>query len=284
MAEQEAAFHAQFQASEAALTAQASIDALEKLSELLAVKGGMAGYRMRKEMFKRRALDEINSTPVSQIVSDSELIGSCRRSARELTAAVNGSDFKTAFEMAQKLRFNLEVLRHKAAARKVVSQTENLLKKARHAKKGIIYGDHQDALLDLSVRFGFTRPGKAYTHTVASVIREYNEQAADPSHGRIFHGISPNSADVILKKSSWLLKKTHFRDMLRDNERIFHDGHASERPYDRKETGYETDRISELSAGGTQRLGTYTGKLPDGSGGEHHPAARCPVNKIRRKT
>ncbi|MBQ9501785.1 MAG: hypothetical protein IJU70_06490 [Lentisphaeria bacterium] len=182
LAEREAAFHAQFKASEAALTAQASIDALEKLSELLAVKGGMAGYRVRREMFKRRALDGINSTPVSRIVSDSELIGSCRRSARELTAAVNGSDFKTAFEMAQKLRFNLEVLRHKAAARKVVSQTENLLKKARHAKKGVIYGDHQDALLDLSVRFGFTRPGKAYTHTVASVIREYNEQAAEEGY------------------------------------------------------------------------------------------------------
>ena len=56
----------------------------------------------------------------------------------------------------------------------------SLLKKGRHAKKGTIYGDHQDALTDLSVRFGFTRtvPKAPLQHTVASVVAEFNEEAA----------------------------------------------------------------------------------------------------------
>ena len=180
MADEERKFNAEFEMSEKAQSVRASIEALEKLSEMLAVKGGQIGYRFRRALLKQQAIEELNKTAVSHIVSDKKLIADCRMNARALTKAANEGDFTTAFERAKALRFNLEVLRLKGDARKAVEDTVSLLKKGRHAKKGTIYGDHQDALTDLSVRFGFTRtvPKSPLQHTVASVVAEFNEEAA----------------------------------------------------------------------------------------------------------
>jgi len=181
MADEERKFNAEFEMSETAQSVQASIEALEKLSEMLAVKGGQIGYRFRRALLKRQAMDELNRMSVSHIVSDKKLIADCRMNARALTKAANEGDFKTAFEHSKALRFNLEVLRLKGDAKKVVVDAESLLKKGRHAKKGTIYGDHQDALTDLSIRFGFTRtvPKTPLQHTVASVVAEFNAEAME---------------------------------------------------------------------------------------------------------
>ena len=180
MADEERKFNAEFEMSEKAQSVRASIEALEKLSEMLAVKGGQVGYHFRRALLKQQAIEELNKTAVSHIVSDKKLIADCRMNARALTKAANEGDFKGAFERAKALRFNLEVLRLKGDARKAVEDTVSLLRKGRHAKKGTIYGDHQDALTDLSVRFGFTRtaPKAPLQHTVASVVAEFNEEAA----------------------------------------------------------------------------------------------------------
>ena len=178
MADEEKKFNAEFEMSEKAQSVQASIEALEKLSEMLAVKGGQIGYRFRRALLKQQAIAELNRMSVSHIVSDKKLIADCRMNARNLTKAANEGDFKTAFEHAKALRFNLEVLRMKGDARKEVEDGVALLRKGRHAKKGTIYGDHQEALMDLSFRFGFTNNLPKIQHTVASVVAEFNEEAA----------------------------------------------------------------------------------------------------------
>ena len=179
LADAERRFNEGFEASESALSVNASIDALEKLSELLAVKGGRKGFSLRRALLRRRALEEIDGMPVRDVVGDRKLIGDCRMNARKLTQAANAGDFATALEAAQHLRYNLELLRMKGDAKKAVFKLERQLSRARHAKKGRIFGDHQRALQDLSYRFGFTRsapslPGDA---TVQSVIDEYNSEA-----------------------------------------------------------------------------------------------------------
>lgn len=181
MADAEQRFHAEFEIPESALSVQASFEALERLSGLLAVKGGKRGFAIRRAMLKHRALEEINGMRVGEIESSRKLIADCRMNARKLTKAANDGDFATAFDQAQKLRYNLEVLRHIAEAKKAVARTEKLLYRARHAKKGSIYGDHQEALKDLSFRFGFTRtePKDPQAPTAASVIDGYNKEARE---------------------------------------------------------------------------------------------------------
>lgn len=179
MADAEKRFNEAFNASEAALSVEASVEALEKLGELLAVKGGKQGYRIRRALLRQQAREEINAMTVGNVVSDKKLIADCRTNARKLTQAANKGDFITAFEEAKALRYNLEVLRLKGDAKQEVERVEKLLSRGRHARKGTIYGDHQEALTDLSVRFGFTRtqPKRPLRHTVASVVKEYNEEA-----------------------------------------------------------------------------------------------------------
>lgn len=70
MADAEKRFNEAFEASEAAQSVDASIEALEKLSELLAVKGGRQGYRIRRALLRRRAREEIDAMPVGKVVSD----------------------------------------------------------------------------------------------------------------------------------------------------------------------------------------------------------------------
>ena len=179
MADAEKRFNEAFDASEAALSVEASVEALERLSEILAVKGGKQGYRIRKALLRQQAREEIDAMSVGKVVSDKQLIADCRTNARKLTQAANKGDFITAFEEAKALRYNLEVLRLKGDAKHEVERVDKLLSRGRHAKKGTIYGDHQEALTDLSVRFGFTRtqPKRPLRHTVASVVQEYNEEA-----------------------------------------------------------------------------------------------------------
>ena len=195
MADEERKFNEKFEMSEAAQSVNASIEALEKLADLLAIKGGMEGYRLRRAMLRREAREELDRYPVGRIVSDKKLIADCRMNARALTKAANESDFATAFERAKALRFNLEVLRMKSDARKVVEDLEKLLKKARHAKKGVIYGDHQDALKDLSYRFGFTKNEPKIMHTAASVVREFNDEASE-------------NGDEPLEVQDWILESS----------------------------------------------------------------------------
>ena len=187
MTDAEARFNEAFEASEAAQSVNASIEALEKLSELLAVKGGRQGYRIRKALLRQRAREEIDAMPVGKVVSDKQLISDCRTNARKLTQAANRGDFTAAFEEAKALRYNLEVLRVKGDAKHEVERVEKLLSRGRHAKKGAIYGDHQEALTDLSVRFGFTRtqPKRPLRHTVASVVEEFNEEAEANGDARL---------------------------------------------------------------------------------------------------
>ena len=179
MADAEKRFNEAFDASEAALSVEASVEALERLSEILAVKGGKQGYRIRRALLRQQAREEIDAMPVGNVVSDKKLIADCRTNARKLTQAANKGDFITAFEEAKALRYNLEVLRLKGDAKHEVERVDKLLSRGRHAKKGTIYGDHQEALTDLSVRFGFTRtqPKRPLRHTVTSVVNEYNEEA-----------------------------------------------------------------------------------------------------------
>lgn len=179
MADAEKRFNEAFDASEAALSVEASVEALERLSGLLAVKGGKQGLSIRRALLRQRAAEEIDGMSVLHVVSDKKQIADCRMNARKLTQAANKGDFITAFEEAQKLRYNLEVLRRKGDAKHEVDRVEKLLSRGRHARKGTIYGDHQEALTDLSVRFGFTRtqPKRPLRHTVASVVNEYNEEA-----------------------------------------------------------------------------------------------------------
>lgn len=179
MADAEKRFNEAFDASEAALSVEASVEAMEKLGEILAVKGGKQGYRIRRALLRQQAREEIDAMSVGKVVSDKQLISDCRTNARKLTQAANKGDFITAFEEAKALRYNLEVLRLKGDAKQEVERVDRLLSRGRHAKKGTIYGDHQEALTDLSVRFGFTRtqPKRPLRHTVASVVKEYNEEA-----------------------------------------------------------------------------------------------------------
>lgn len=203
MADAERRFNAEFEISESALSVQASVEALEKLSELLAVKGGKQGFSIRRAMLKRSALDEIDGMKVRDIVSDRKLVSDCRMNARKLTKAANDGDFATAFDQAQKLRYNLEVLRQKVGAKKEIARTERLMSRARHAKKGSVYGDHQEALIDLSLRFGFYRKElKApLAHTVVSVIEEYNSEARE-------------NGEPIIDAPAWLLAGSRsFRDL-----------------------------------------------------------------------
>jgi hypothetical protein len=177
MAAAEAEFHKTFEVTESAHSVQASIDMLDRFSDILAVKGGREGYRIRKQEFRRRAQARLAQMTVSRIVSDRSLIGDCRDNIKAMTKAVNESDFATALEAAQKLRENMEVMRQKADAKKAVERTVRTLSKARHAKKGSIYGDHQEALIDISRRFGFAQSERKLNHTAASVIAEYNAEA-----------------------------------------------------------------------------------------------------------
>lgn len=196
MALAEAQFHKSFAVSESVQSVQATLDTLDRFSDLLAVKGGVEGYRLRKNELIRRAKLRLEAMSVRQIMSDNQLIGDCRKGVRDMTKAVNEGDFITALETAQKLRENLEVMRRKADAKKAIERTAKTLSKGRHAKKGTIYGDHQDALWDISQRFGFTRSQKQLKHTVASVMDEYNSEARE-------------NGDVELEVDRYFLHESH---------------------------------------------------------------------------
>ena len=178
IAEQTEAYHREYEASGAEMTANASIEALDRMSALLAVKGGVEGYRVRSAELRRHAREEVDRREVRDVVSAKKLIADCKANARSMTSAINSRDYLTAFEMSKKLRFNLEVLRVGQDAAAQVAKAEKLFRRALRAPKGSIYGDHQEALAEMAFRFGFTRTEpKQGGHTAASVIAGYNEEA-----------------------------------------------------------------------------------------------------------
>lgn len=186
-ADAERRFNAKFEISESALSVQASVEALEKLSELLAVKGGKQGFAIRRAMLKREALKEISGMRVKDIISDRKLIADCRMNARKLTKAANSGDFAAAFDQAQKLRYNIEVLGQKGAAKKEIARIERLMLRARRVKKGSILGRYKDALTDLSLRFGFLKkePTTPLKYSVADVMEDYNTEAEENGEAKI---------------------------------------------------------------------------------------------------
>lgn len=177
---QEAVFHENFPMTDGAVATQAAISALDLLAEKLAVKGGREGLMVRREVLRRRVREELESRPVSDVLSGKKLIGDCRTSARKLTEAANAGDFGTAFDESAKLRFNLELLRQREDAKKEVVRVENLMRKIRRAKKGSIDGDYRDALEDIAYRFVFTRTApREQAKTAQAVFEAYNAAAAE---------------------------------------------------------------------------------------------------------
>lgn len=174
----EAAFNREFDASAIALTAEANFESLDRISRFLAEKSGRTKSMMNKELFKLKAKVELDNTRVRDVVSDTLLLGSIRQNAKDLTQAANEGDFTLAFEAAQKLRFNLEVLRQKRDAKKYITKIESVLKRGRHAKQGTIEGDFHRGIQELSYRFNFTMsgPSSVGTKSLAELIDALHEQ------------------------------------------------------------------------------------------------------------
>ena len=177
MEQAEAAFHKDFEMSDTAQATDATFEALDRMEEALRQKGGREGYKARKAELRERVRKHIAGKSVSWLLSDKQEIGICRDQARKLTKAVNEKDYAAALDAAGKLRLHLEILRQKGDARKAAEKAIVKFRKAYKAKKGVIYGDHHEALKELAFRFGFTKAQPKGEHTIESVIAEYNADA-----------------------------------------------------------------------------------------------------------
>lgn len=178
LTEREAEFNAEFEMSEAALTTQASVDSYDRLIELLAVKGGQEGYRIRRQEMKVKAQEIIEQLSVGGILSK-KLDNDCRAGLREVVSAANKKDYATAFEEARKLRANIEVLRLRGAAKERISRFGQLRKKVRNAKLGKIEGTHQDALNALFVLLGLYSPKtveKRWGEALESILKSLKDE------------------------------------------------------------------------------------------------------------
>lgn len=173
VAEREARASEAFDAGEIALAAQSNIDRLELMMEALAQRNGRTGYRVSRAMFEERAKAEVDAMPVSRILSDSRILRDIRQNLKDITKACRDKDFNTAFDVSQKARLNLEVLRQKKAAKERIGKVEALIRRGRTAKKGTVDGRYHRALQELAQRFGFTdtEPSVPGGHTVASVLK-----------------------------------------------------------------------------------------------------------------
>ena len=179
VAEREARASEAFDAGEIALAAQSNIDRLELMMEALAQRNGRTGYRVSRAMFEERAKAEVDAMPVSRILSDSGILRDIRQNLKDITKACRDKDFNTAFDVSQKARLNLEVLRQKKAAKERIGKVEALIRRGRTAKKGTVDGMYHRALQELAQRFGFTdtEPSVPGGHTVASVLKELYRNA-----------------------------------------------------------------------------------------------------------
>lgn len=154
--QEEAKFNNEFQMTEAALSTGATVALLDKLIDVLAVKGGREGNTIRKAELKAKVREDIRKMTVDKIKNDRHLIDDCRRNAKELTKQIKSQDYLKAMEAASALRYTLELLRNLAEAKKVIAATEKMMKKSARRKKGTILVIHDSALKELAYYYGFT--------------------------------------------------------------------------------------------------------------------------------
>ena len=157
LAKQELKFHADLHLDEAAMSARAAITTLDRLTELLAEKGGIEGYRLRKGELLAAARREIDAMAVGDVVNDRKHLDAIRDLNKKLVKAIGKKDFASSLDLAEKIRRNLVVLREKADAKTTVEKTRRLLRRAGEAKRGTIYGDYHEALKELAYCFGFSK-------------------------------------------------------------------------------------------------------------------------------
>ena len=148
---------ARFDAGEAAYAAEARIGQLDAVIEKLAEKSGRTGYLAGQRSFKLRARERVNAMSVADIRSDVKLLRDLRNGAKSLTRAAAAKDYNAAFDAAQALRMNMEILRQKREARELIDKTGRLVQRGVRAKKGSIDGDFHHALQLLALHYGFTR-------------------------------------------------------------------------------------------------------------------------------
>lgn len=170
--QQERDFNDEYELSDAAMTTQANVELLEKLAEALAVKAGREGAVLKRRALASRVQEKLDETLVKDIVSDSDLVKALRNSGKKLVKALNKQDYNTALELLAGMRFNVEMIRARNEAKRLINRTENLVKRARSAKKGAIFGDHHQAIQELAYYFGFSRSAvnwrENYRHRVGS--------------------------------------------------------------------------------------------------------------------
>ncbi len=153
----EEAFQNDFEYTEAAMSTRATVETLEKLTGLLAEKGGVDGYRIRRNALRAEAERKIAAMSVRDILSDRKLIDDSGDRSKKMVALINKGDYLGAFNLAVKLRENLELLKLKADAKKEIAKIENLIKRSARMAKGNIAEDHQNAIKELAYFFGFSR-------------------------------------------------------------------------------------------------------------------------------
>ena len=161
--QQERDFNDEYELSDAAMTAQANVELLEKLAEALAVKAGREGAVLERRALAARVREKLDETLVKDIVSDSDLVKALRNSGKKLVKALNKQDYNTALELLAGMRFNVEMIRARNEAKRLINRTENLVKRARSAKKGVIFGDHHQAIQELAYYFGFSKSAVNWT-------------------------------------------------------------------------------------------------------------------------
>jgi hypothetical protein len=170
--QQERDFNDEYELSDAAMTTQANVELLEKLAEALAVKAGREGAVLKRRALAARVQEKLDGTLVKDIVSDSDLVKALRNSGKKLVKALNKQDYNTALELLAGMRFNVEMIRARNEAKRLINRTENLVKRARSAKKGAIFGDHHQAIQELAYYFGFSKSEvtwrENYRHRVGS--------------------------------------------------------------------------------------------------------------------
>lgn len=235
VAEREARASEAFDAGEIALAAQSNIDRLELMMEALAQRNGRTGYRVSRAMFEERAKAEVDAMPVSRILSDSGILRDIRQNLKDITKACRDKDFNTAFDVSQKARLNLEVLRQKKAAKERIGKVEALIRRGRTAKKGTVDGMYHRALQELAQRFGFTdtEPSVPGGHTVASVLKElYRNAESDAvwpewvSTARIdFHKMAFRDFDTLGNLAAYLYGSG--REIVKEQEKKEREGRRS---------------------------------------------------------
>lgn len=196
LARQESKFNEDLGMDEAAMSARATMATLDKLAELLAVKGGIEGYRLRREELKIAAQREIAAMPVKDVINDRRHIEAIKALNKKLVKAISKKDFASALDLAEKIRKDLFVLSEKADAKKTVEKTRRLLRRAGEAKQGSIYGDYHQALKELAYYFGFSKRQP----DALPDDQTYRKRAAAPRIDAELFGDPPDWPDFLFRK------------------------------------------------------------------------------------